>query len=332
MAKSSKSRSKGTRKPQRGAAGVAMAVKRGRAQAVAVGRFRADQRKKRTRAVAAAVEGRRRRRAVGPSPIPPHVRRALGPAASTGLLIAEGDSWFDYPFNDVLRLLEDDHGYDIESVAHKGDCVEDMAYAGGQFEEFARRLEKVLRQGQVPNAILLSGGGNDIAGNEFAILLNHAASGLPPVNNDIVRGVVDVRLRNAYAFLISGLTELARQFLGRPIPILTHGYDYVIPDGRGFLGGFFVLPGPWLEPGFHKKGYPDVAANAKVMRGLIDAFNVMLKSVSNTPGFQHVKYLDLRGTLATDNTYKRDWANELHPTGRGFTTVAAKFAAAIGAL
>ena len=284
---------------------ITTAIARGRKQAAAVVRFREHQQRKRA--------------------------RVLGRRTSAGLLIAEGDSWFDYPFHDVLRLLEDDHGYDVESVAHKGDCVEDMAYAG-QFEEFARRLEKLLRQNQVPNAILLSGGGNDIAGGEFALLLNHVASGLPTINQDIVRGVIDVRLRNAYGFLIGGLTEIAKRYLGAPIPIVTHGYDYPVPDGRGFLGGFFVLPGPWLEPGFRKKGYADVNANAKVMRALIDQFNVMLKSISATPSFEHVHYLDLRGTLATGRTYKKDWANELHPTAKGFATVAVKFAATIGGL
>jgi lysophospholipase L1-like esterase len=315
-----------------GDAGVTSAIARGRTQALAVAQFRKTQRRRRARAVEAATARPRRRRATGVSAVPADVRRALGPRESTGLLIAEGDSWFDYPLHDVLRLLEDDHGYDVESVAHKGDLVEDMAYAAGQFEEFARRLEKLLRKGQVPDAILLSGGGNDIAGDEFAMLLNHAASGLPPINQDIVRGVIDVRLRNAYAFLISGLTELSKQILGRPIPIVLHGYDYPIPDGRGFLGGFFVLPGPWLEPGFHKKGYADVAANAKVMRDLIDSFNAMLKSVGSAPQFTHVTYLDLRGTLETGSTYKKDWANELHPTAKGFATVAAKFAAVIDTL
>jgi lysophospholipase L1-like esterase len=321
---------KGVKRP--GNAGVTSAIARGRAQARAVAQFRKGQRRRRARAVEAATEGPRRRRALGVSAVPPEVRRALGPRDSTGLVIAEGDSWFDYPFDDVLRLLEDDHGYDVESVAHKGDLVEDMAYAAGQFEEFARRLEKLLRKGQVPDAILLSGGGNDIAGDEFAMLLNHAASGLPPINQDIVRGVIDVRLRNAYAFLISGLTELTKEILGRPIPIVLHGYDYPIPDGRGFLGGLFVLPGPWLEPGFHRKGYGDVAANARVMRDLIDRFNAMLKSVAGVPQFTHVTYLDLRGTLETGSTYRKDWANELHPTARGFATVAAKFAALIDTL
>jgi hypothetical protein len=114
--------------------------------------------------------------------------------------VAEGDSWFDYPLNDVLSMLEDRHGFDVESVAHKGDTVEDMAYGVGQFDDFARLLEKLLRQERVPDAILLSGGGNDIAGDEFAMLINHVLSGLPPVNAEIVHGLVDVRLRNRSPF------------------------------------------------------------------------------------------------------------------------------------
>lgn len=68
--------------------------------------------------------------------ISPQRIRAAGGPGSAGVLVAEGDSWFDYPWHDVLRMLEDRHGYDVESVAHKGDRVEDMAYSGGQLEEF----------------------------------------------------------------------------------------------------------------------------------------------------------------------------------------------------
>ena len=50
--------------------------------------------------------------------------------------IAEGDSWFDYPFHDVLSDLEDSYGFDVESVAHMGDTVEDMAYSDGQLDDF----------------------------------------------------------------------------------------------------------------------------------------------------------------------------------------------------
>jgi lysophospholipase L1-like esterase len=282
---------------------------------------------------------RRRRRAVKPArglaltaarpAIPAETARALAVPPATGLLVAEGDSWFDYPLHDVLTMLEDEHGFDVESVAHKGDTVEDMAYSGGQFDDFARLLEKVLRQGRVPDAILLSGGGNDIAGNEFAMLLNHAASGLPPINDDVVRGVIDVRTRNAYATLISGLKEIAMRLLKRPIPVVVHGYDYPVPDGRGFLGGFGFLPGPWLQPGFQRKGFADVDANTTVVGTLIDRFNAMLRQLSRSDGFEHVRYVDLRDTLSHAAGYKRDWANELHPTKSGFAAVADKIAKAI---
>jgi lysophospholipase L1-like esterase len=297
----------------------------GRTRAVRTLRHRASQRRKRR----ALRPPPRRDLLIRRAAIPPQTIRALAVPPATGLLVAEGDSWFDYPLHDVLSILEDEHGFDVESVARKGDTVEDMAYSDGQFDDFVRLLEKLLRQERVPDAILLSGGGNDIAGDEFAMLLNHAASGLPPLNDDVVRGVIDVRARDAYAFLISGLTEIAVRLLKRPIPIILHGYDYPVPDGRGFLGGFAFLPGPWLQPGFHRKGHGDVDANTAIIGKLIDAFNTMLRQLARTAGFGHVRYVDLRGTLSNAAAYKRDWANELHPTERGFRAVALKIASAI---
>ena len=62
--------------------------------------------------------------------VEPIAKAALAAAplthASAGVLIAEGDSWFNYPFHDVLSDLEDSFGFDVESVAHRGDTVEDM--------------------------------------------------------------------------------------------------------------------------------------------------------------------------------------------------------------
>jgi lysophospholipase L1-like esterase len=315
-----------SRRSARVPAGVSAAIKSGQAMADDVIAFRTKQTRKRTATIRRMARAPKPRRAPAPPQIPSRTRALLGAAVSTGVLIAEGDSWFDYPFYDVLQILEDDYLYDVESVAHKGDTVEDMAHSGGQFEEFARRLEKLLRANKVPRAILLSGGGNDIAGDEFAILLNHAASSLPAINDDIVRGLIDVRLRAAYARIISGLTKIAQSYLGRPIPIVTHGYDYALPDGRGYLGGFWLLPGPWLEPGFRKKGHADYGKNSAVVVKLIDQFNAMLKDVSATAGFGHVHYLNLRNTLRHDGTYKKDWGNELHPTEEGFKLVSKKFA------
>ncbi|MGY4456566.1 hypothetical protein [Bradyrhizobium sp. LB13.1] len=204
---------KKTRRSRRSArvdASVSAAIRSGQAMAEEVIAFRTARTRKRSAAVRRMARAPKPRRAPAATQIPSRTRALLGSPVSAGVLIAEGDSWFDYPFHDVLQMLEDDYLYDVESVAHKGDTVDDMAHSGGQFEEFARRLEKLLRANKVPRAILLSGGGNDIAGDEFAILLNHAASSLPAINDDIARGLIDVRLRAAYARIISGLTMIAQ--------------------------------------------------------------------------------------------------------------------------
>jgi lysophospholipase L1-like esterase len=262
---------------------------------------------------------RRRRRAAA---------RGVGAARGDGLLVAEGDSWFDYPFVDVLGELEDGFGYAVESVAHKGDTIEEMVYDPNQLEKLARKLQKLAEQRRTPRAILLSGGGNDIAGEEFGVLLNHRRSGLPALNAEVVAGVLQQRIRAAVISLASAVTDLCRQSLGAPVPILIHGYDYPVPDGRGYLGGFWVLPGPWLEPGFRRKGYHDLRERCDVMITLIDAFNALLAGVARGPGLEHLRHVDLRRTLSSAlarGEYKEWWGNELHPTERGFRAVAERF-------
>lgn len=284
----------------------------------------------RTRAAALAdlarAPGARKRAATATAPL------AMARAPSAGVLVAEGDSWFDYPYADVLQILEDEHGFDLESVAHRGDTVEDMAYGGGQLENFARRIERVLRRGQVPRAILLSGGGNDLAGDAFALLLNHAASGAPGLNDDIVGGVIDQRLRDSYATILSAVTAVCAALLpGQPpVRIVVHGYDYPVADGRGFAGGWGPLPGPWLEPGFRRKGYATLAQRTPLLVALIDRFNRMLRALCSQAAFAHVRHLDLRNTLSrAPATYKQSWANEMHPTRDGFRALALRFKAAI---
>ena len=264
--------------------------------------------------------------------VSPRLIRAagMGPGgvARTGVLVAEGDSWFDYPWHDVLRMLEDHHGYDVESVAHKGDSVESMAY-GGQLEEFTRLIEKLLRQRVLPRAILLSGGGNDVAGNEFGVLINHLRSAHAGLNEQVVRGVIDERVFDAYVTILSGVTMVCRQRAGRPIPIIIHGYGHPVPDGRGVLGGWGLLPGPWLQPGFRDKGFSALDDCVEMAADLIDRFNVMLRRVAALTEFSHVRYVDVRDLLSNGADYKTWWANELHPTKRGFEAVADRFAAAI---
>lgn len=286
---------------------------KGQAAAVAREREKALRRRRKALEAETSVEG--------PAP--------EAPRATNGYLIAEGDSWFDYPGVDVLRVLEDDFAYDVESVAHSGDRVEMMAWGRDQLTKFSAAVEKVIRNGHTPKGILLSGGGNDIAGSEFGFLLNHAGSPAAGLNESIVRGVIDERARDAYVHIIAAITALCEEKLGQRVPILTHGYGYAVPDGRGVLGGWWLLPGPWLQPGFIEKGFNRMEERQPLMDALIDRFNAMVKGVASLAGFTHVKYVDLRPVLPNKPNHKRFWANELHPTDRGFRAIAAELVKAL---
>jgi hypothetical protein len=307
--------------------------------AIAIGRQKADE-------ILAARKIARARRASLLSSHPGRLELNVqivgttGPVATAtlqtvGFLVAAGDSWFDYPFHDVLKLLEDNYAYNVESAAHRGDPVEAMAYQGGQLDKFARCLEKVVAQGATPKAVLLSGGGDDIAGNEFGMLLNNATSAIGGWNAEIVDGLLNQRIVAAYKSMLSSIDQLCQADVGKSLPILVlHGYDYPVPDGRGFWGGW-PFPGPWLEPGFREKLFTLLAKNVGLMHDIIDRFNAMLAGLVTDPAFGNVHYVDLRGTLSTElanNVYQDWWANELHPTEKGFSAITDKFATELGNL
>jgi hypothetical protein len=262
-------------------------------------------------------------------------RAPIGSASSlqsAGYLLAVGDSWFDYPIHDVLTKLEDNYAYNVESAAHKGDPLEAMVSRVGQMDKFARLMDKIVALGAMPKAILVSGGGDDIAGDEFGMLLNNIDLPIAGWNEQVVAGLIDARIATAYRKMFALLNAVCQKDLGRTFPILVHGYDHPVPDGRGFTGGWGPLPGPWLKPGFEKKLFLDLTETTSMIAELIDRFNSMLQTLVKESGFENVRYVDLRGTLSNAADYKKWWANELHPTGGGFLggkdgfgAVAAKF-------
>jgi hypothetical protein len=252
---------------------------------------------------------------------------------TSGFLAAIGDSWFDYPFHDVLKDLEDLYGYNVESTAHAGDPIEKMAYHLGQLDDFPRKLDKIKALGAVPRACLLSGGGDDIAGNEFGMLLNNAFSPIAGWDKDIVDGLLSDRIETAFVTMITCIDALIRERFQKSLPILVHGYDYPVPDGRGYLGVFgHYLFGPWLEPGFREKNFTDVSLRIEMMKDVLDRFNGILQSLPAK--FPYVRYIDVRKTLSTvlPDDYKNWWDNELHPTEKGFAKVTEKFVAVLQAL
>lgn len=266
----------------------------------------------------------------------------LAAGAVRDLIIAEGDSWFSYPGLDVLTALEQGIGgtrYGVFSAAKAGDTVEAMAYDGEQVKGFLREFKKVKDMNRAADvrAILLSGGGNDIAGREFHLLLNHAKSIAASTRGALDETLTDAfieRLGRNLEFLICTAAAFASTMLNRTdIPILIHGYAPPVPDGRPFLIGW-PLPGPWLQPGFSSKGFgveqaAELERNTAVMALLIEKFNRRAAQIEvNLKDVAKVRYVNVTGitsNVVTDARYKHDWSNELHPRESAFRKVAEAF-------
>ncbi len=261
-------------------------------------------------------------------------------------LLAQGDSWFDYPpGTDLIDCLNSEHGHSITNLAVAGSTLNDEAYGpvprqlfglpiplGRKRSEDPDRITELVHhiQQTKPQALLLSAGGNDVAGNEFFSFLNNANSQLPAVNADVLNGVVNGTFKAAYQYLLD--TALAAAGDSRiAMPIFIHGYDYPWPDGRALNLFFGWKIGPWFDEAFSLKNYPnrngtDLAARRRILVQFIDAVNNMQKDLVASPRYAgKVFYVNLVGTLRSVS----DWANELHPANSGFRALAAKFDAAL---
>ncbi|MBI3874774.1 MAG: hypothetical protein HY300_02160 [Verrucomicrobia bacterium] len=269
---------------------------------------------------------------------------AATPGKRTFNLLAQGDSWFDYPpGRDIIDCLHSNHGHSITNIAVAGSTLNDEAYGPVPREMFGlpfgpkqsddpdRITELVHRiQEEKHEALLLSAGGNDIAGDEFFSFVNNARSGLPNVNQEVLDGVVNGTFKNAYEYLITTALAAAKN-AGITMPIFTHGYDYPWPDGRGVISFLGWKVGPWFDDTFKHKNYPndnvsDLQARHDIVAKFIDSLNAMLEGLARKYSGQ-VFHVDLTGTLQASD----DWANELHPGRDGFSALADKIDAVLQA-
>ena len=248
---------------------------------------------------------------------------AMGAGAQGALnLICQGDSWFDYPLpvpvvnqSDVVAHLKHlpSMSPEVLSLAHYGEAAEDMLGVT-KLHEFLAQLEDPAN-GKF-DAILFSGGGNDLAGNQFRLwLADAAASGMDPT-----KGLNPQRVTSILGVVAAGYQDLfiARDGIDKTIPIFAHSYDFAIPSGIGVCD-----LGPWLKPGLDDRGWTDLGMARSIVKQLLLEFDAMLEAFATVAGnnFVHVK---TQGTLAD-----AQWANELHPNPDGFAAIAGKFVDAL---
>ncbi len=242
------------------------------------------------------------------------------------VLVAEGDSWFDYSIAglDIIDNLIRFFGYQIHNVAEAGDTLDNMAWGTEYRRRGWRRREKPLEETLAavkkyrPRVVLLSGGGNDVAGEEFSSFLNHKSSNQAAIRGDFVDYMIKTYFRSAFDHICESIWEF-----DDGIHIVVHGYGYAPPDGRGVIRiplTNFQFFGPWLRPALTAKGYTERRERQRIVMAMIDRFNEMLQAMAMDDPHGRIHYINLRPLIATS-----DWTNELHLSNSAYRRVAKEF-------
>ncbi|HXE26103.1 MAG TPA: SGNH/GDSL hydrolase family protein [Roseiarcus sp.] len=233
--------------------------------------------------------------------------------------LAIGDSWFDYPLNDYgipwpnqdivakLKTIGNPHPIGLSLAVHGNPMTTTMGLAD-QMQYVSDLADSSQWVNGSPDAILVSGGGDDVVGDQFIIYLDYFGGGL----SSRIQGAVD-SVEASYQALFD-----FRNLYAPDTPIFGHCYDYAIPNG---MGVFFQ--GPWLQPPLNFAHY-DYAQGLTIVQNAIDRLYAMLNGLASVKKNKYY-LVDTRGTLTRDSSQPLGWANEIHPYSAGFLALAQKF-------
>ncbi len=208
-------------------------------------------------------------------------------------------------------------------LAHHGDATTDLLGV-----QKRTRLVEALAEARNGNfdAILFSGGGNDMVGNQFRLWLDDAPLGLDPagaINQSALDDILGV-VKTAYLDLIAARNSVAR---ARGIPIKVKAKDLALQTCVGVCG-----VGPWLLPSLQSRGWMTAPSGADLDRGaaivklILEQFQAFLKAVAADKS-NNVALVCTQGILEAG-----DWANELHPNPGGFHKITDRFVARLETL
>ncbi len=222
-------------------------------------------------------------------------------------ILAIGDSWFWYPFNNLL--------IPIWGLWAGAKTILAQGMVGAEATELAagkwlKNFRAALKGYNTIRAVLISAGGNDFAGmDDMSRILkpdcSAAVAGIDCFDAAATEQLMLHDVADAYGTLLDEVKQHRPEAL-----VFLHNYDYAVPTGIGILGF-----GHWLKEPMDAVGVP-ISVQPLAVDYLINVFNDALAQVQKDYP-DHVLIVDSRGTLTA-----AEWANELHPTPAGFNKLA----------
>ncbi|MBA4852388.1 caspase family protein [Emticicia sp. BO119] len=223
-------------------------------------------------------------------------------------VVAEGDSWFQYP----IQLQ------DIVDQLYKRYAVLSLAEAGDTLENYLKKREYVKAIGDEGSKIfLVSGGGNDVLGKEFQFFLKDE----PDRDDDSPKRYLTQKFFNQLEKLerlyVEMFSELISQY--KDLHIFVHCYDYIIPLDTTISGN--KKKTSWSGKFMIEKKIIPQTEREKLISYILDQFAEKIKSLISKNNFQdNVTLIDTRNLVGRNN-----WSDEIHPTNIGFELIGNKF-------
>lgn len=228
---------------------------------------------------------------------------ALAVNASPSMM-AIGDSWFWYPFNNLAREIGGRRPHQQLLVVGRN---------GAEAAEWDTKYRKDIdfafeMYGASVRALLLSGGGNDVAGmNDFLRLLKDDCTGANDVPGCYRTAQPDALLTMIMGCYRALITKFRAYNLAAPV--ILHQYDYAWPSGAGVFG-----PAKWLRaPMERAKVREDL--RKELFTDLIKKLKTAQIKLAMDPTLGKIFVANTAGVLPNEADV---WANELHPTPEGF--------------
>jgi len=244
-------------------------------------------------------------------------------------ILAEGDSWFAWaqlsgaPSSNLLRELTFADKTMVINCAYSGDVIDTMGRIA-QNPLFFNEMKAAKYE-----AILLSGGGNDLIDALHSIIIPAPGAARAA---DYVDTVSLSRLLGRIADAYDRILAFRDTTINAGVPIVLHTYDYPTPRPAPAIVLHFGKVGPWLITAM--QGVVPVALWPDITVHIYNQLRDTLLSLHDPARGLYVVPTCGILTRAAPNTtaVSNDWRNEIHPTDAGFAKLAAPISALLHGL
>ena len=224
------------------------------------------------------------------------------------------DSWLWYPIGNLP--IEIGAAYPQQDFLVIGKNGAEASDWDGKLRKDIEFAFKIYASGV--QALVLSGGGNDIAGMaDFLRILADDCSKATTVAECYRSAQPDAIVSS----IIGAYRTVVLKFraLNPSATVFCHNYDHAWPTGKGVFG-----PGDWLKRPMDKAKVPK-ALRRDLFKDLLARLRQAQLALAKEPKMGAMVAIASAGTMPDDPVgADKWWANELHPTPAGFKLLAKK--------